>query len=181
MFFPWFLFSLYFRECVKALCCLFSRLLCWCDQRSWELVYTDQACRGIEVRKGCAMGTIGDVCKGKEGFSWCSVAGLGTRLGDWIWSYLTCFSLLLRLCVPREYLLVLEAGIKRWFGRSKVAGRRSLCSIRGGVKEEREITVRFPLQWWEWDWGRRLGSQEQRECYESNFSSLVSQEEMPFG
>lgn len=59
------------------------------------------------------MGTIGDVCKGKEGFSWCSVAGLGTRLGDWILSYLTCFSLLLRLCVPKEYLLVLEAGIKR--------------------------------------------------------------------
>lgn len=39
---------------------------------------------GWEVRKGWSVGPTGDVGKGKEGYSWCSVAVPQRRLGDWV-------------------------------------------------------------------------------------------------
>lgn len=98
------------------------------------------------------MGSTGDVVRGKgrlELVFCCSTKdkpeGLNLeRRRDWRGSSVNlCFLTLFGWCVPSECLLVLGTGMS-W--EKEGCGRRYLCSIQGGVREQRQTAVGFLLQ-----------------------------------
>lgn len=74
-------------QCVIVVCCFFywlPRLLCLQGRLAGVGGWDAGAGGGREVRRGCSVGSTGDVSRSETGQQLVSVAALGRRLRGWV-------------------------------------------------------------------------------------------------
>lgn len=102
--------------------------------------------------------------------------------GEDLWSAF----LFLWLCVPRECLLELDAGIKQWVGKERAGGEDLWDPLEMGAEGKRGAAVSDLLQSWGRDWGTGFGGTEgevevcgQPTCFPARSVHRVPREYLP--